>query len=796
MKILSVTSEIYPLVKTGGLADVAGALPPALGRLGIEVRTLLPGYPSVIAMMKKGKILHRFPALLGVPARLIGARIAGLDCIVLDAPDLFERAGGPYADATGHDHPDNWRRFAALSRAGAEIAGGVIPGFVPDLVHAHDWQAAMTPAYMRYAGINRPSIVTVHNLAFQGQFPAGIFGALDLPAEAFGLDGVEYYGGVGFLKAGLQSATAITTVSPTYAAEIRTPSFGMGLDGLIEHRAGVVHGIVNGIDTSVWDPATDSHLAANYSARSLKGRLANRRAIESTFWLDNDAAPIFVMISRLTWQKGADLLLAVIDDLVAAGAQARRARHRRFRAGKRLSRRRLASPRPRRRLGLLRRAAGPPDAGRRRRHPHPLALRTLRPHPALRSALRLRAGGGAHRRARRHGDRRQHRRAQRRRRHRHPVHALDRGRHPPRHPPFRRALPRPETMDGDAAAGHEGRRLLGPQRGALCRTLRLPPARTRTRRMILTVATTPFDDQKPGTSGLRKKVPHFQQPNYVENFIQSIFDSLEGFDGKTLVIGGDGRFYNREVIQIALKMAAANGFGRVLVGRGGILSTPAASHVIRKNRAFGGIILSASHNPGGPTEDFGIKYNIGNGGPAPEKYTNAIYARSREITEYRILDAPDIDLDAIASLALGRMTVEVIDPVADYAALMETLFDFDAIRAAFAGGFRMAFDAMHAVTGPYATEILENRLGAPKGTVRNGTPLPDFGGHHPDPNLVHAKALHDTMMAPDAPGFRRRLRRRRRPQPDHRRAASSSRRRIRWPCLPPTPISRRATPRD
>ncbi|MCB1402857.1 MAG: alpha-D-glucose phosphate-specific phosphoglucomutase, partial [Rhodobacteraceae bacterium] len=214
--------------------------------------------------------------------------------------------------------------------------------------------------------------------------------------------------------------------------------------------------------------------------------------------------------------------------------------------------------------------------------------------------------------------------------------------------------------------------------------------------MIRTVPTTPFDDQKPGTSGLRKKVPHFQQPNYVENFVQSIFDSLENFAGKTLVIGGDGRYFNREVIQVALKMAAANGFGRVLVGRGGILSTPAASHVIRKFRAFGGIILSASHNPGGPTEDFGIKYNIGNGGPAPEKYTNAIYAGSREITEYRILDAPDVDLDITGTTMLGPMQVEVIDPVADYAELMESLFDFDAIRAAFAGGFRMAFDAMSA----------------------------------------------------------------------------------------------------
>ncbi|MFT3974005.1 MAG: alpha-D-glucose phosphate-specific phosphoglucomutase [Amaricoccus sp.] len=270
---------------------------------------------------------------------------------------------------------------------------------------------------------------------------------------------------------------------------------------------------------------------------------------------------------------------------------------------------------------------------------------------------------------------------------------------------------------------------------------------------IKIVATKPYTDQKPGTSGLRKKVPHFQQPNYVQNFLQSIFDSLEGFGGKTLVIGGDGRFFNREVIQIALKMAAANGFGRVLVGRGGLLSTPAASNVIRQHRAFGGIILSASHNPGGPTEDFGIKYNTGNGGPAPERITEAIFERTKEIEDYRILDVPDLDLDRPGVQPLGAMTVEVIDPVADYAALMETLFDFPAIKAMFAGGFRMAFDAMSAITGPYATEILEGRLGAARGTVRNGTPLPDFGGHHPDPNLVHAKALYDDMMAPDAPDF-------------------------------------------
>ncbi len=271
--------------------------------------------------------------------------------------------------------------------------------------------------------------------------------------------------------------------------------------------------------------------------------------------------------------------------------------------------------------------------------------------------------------------------------------------------------------------------------------------------MIRTVPTAPYKDQKPGTSGLRKKVPVFAQENYAENFIQSIFDSLEGFEGKTLVIGGDGRYYNREVIQKALKMAAAAGFGKVMVGQGGILSTPAASNIIRKYGAFGGIILSASHNPGGPNEDFGIKYNIGNGGPAPEKITEAIFERSKIISEYKIADAPDIDLDTQGSFDLAGMTVEVVDPVADYAQLMESLFDFDAIRNLISGGFRIAMDSMGAVTGPYAKEIIEKRLGAPAGSVRNATPLPDFGGHHPDPNLVHAKELYDDVMSADGPDF-------------------------------------------
>ena len=270
---------------------------------------------------------------------------------------------------------------------------------------------------------------------------------------------------------------------------------------------------------------------------------------------------------------------------------------------------------------------------------------------------------------------------------------------------------------------------------------------------INTIATTPYPDQKPGTSGLRKKVPVFQQENYAENFIQSVFDSLDGFAGKTLVIGGDGRFYNREVIGKAIRMAAANGFGKVIVGRDGILSTPAASNIIRKYGAFGGLVLSASHNPGGPNEDFGIKYNIGNGGPAPEKITDAIFARTQVIDRYLIADEAAPDLGRIGTASIGDMTVDVIDPVADYAALMETLFDFEAIRAMFASGFTMVFDAMHAVTGPYATDILEKRLGAPAGTARNAVPSEDFGGHHPDPNLVHAKELYELMMSADAPDF-------------------------------------------
>ncbi len=269
----------------------------------------------------------------------------------------------------------------------------------------------------------------------------------------------------------------------------------------------------------------------------------------------------------------------------------------------------------------------------------------------------------------------------------------------------------------------------------------------------VTCPTTPFDGQRPGTSGLRKSVKTFEQPRYLENFVQSIFDCLDGLVGATLVVGGDGRYHNRTAIQTIMRMAAANGVARVVVGAGGILSTPAASCVIRKRKALGGIILSASHNPGGPDGDFGIKFNAANGGPAPELLTEAFFRRSGEVAAYRTVEAADVDLDQLGERTLGAMTVEVIDPVADYAELMESLFDMAAIRALFASGFRMVFDAMHAVTGPYAVEILERRLGAPAGTAINAVPLEDFGGHHPDPNLAHAVDLVAALNGADAPDF-------------------------------------------
>ncbi|MBF0471508.1 MAG: alpha-D-glucose phosphate-specific phosphoglucomutase [Gammaproteobacteria bacterium] len=271
--------------------------------------------------------------------------------------------------------------------------------------------------------------------------------------------------------------------------------------------------------------------------------------------------------------------------------------------------------------------------------------------------------------------------------------------------------------------------------------------------MIQTITTTPFSDQRPGTSGLRKKVSHFQQPHYLENFVQAIFDTQTALKGGTLVVGGDGRYYNRHAVQIILRMAAANGVNRVIVGAGGLLSTPAASAVIRKYQTQGGIILSASHNPGGEDGDFGIKFNSDNGGPAAEQITEAIYARTKTITHYAIVESEEIAIDQPQTTALGEMAIEIIDPVSDYAELMESLFDFNAIRTMLASGTTLRFDAMHAITGPYATEILEGRLGAAPGSVINGIPLPDFGGHHPDPNLAHAKELVEELFSATPPDF-------------------------------------------
>ena len=323
MQVLSVASEVYPLIKTGGLADVAGALPGALAHRGVHVRTLLPGYPAVMDKLAGRDALHEFDDLLGARATLFAAELDGLQLLVLDAPELFAREGNPYGEAGGKDFADNWRRFAALALAGCRIAEGAAEGWRPDLVHAHDWQAAMTPVYLRHSGKagRIPSVMTVHNLAFQGQFSAAVFDRLGLPASAFHVDGIEYYGDVGFLKGGLQTATAITTVSPTYAEEICTPDFGMGLDGLLRMRNGDLHGIVNGIDTALWDPAADASLPQTFSAARLGARRANRNALTERMGLDEGDGPLFAVVSRLTWQKGMDILVETVDEILAGGGR-------------------------------------------------------------------------------------------------------------------------------------------------------------------------------------------------------------------------------------------------------------------------------------------------------------------------------------------------------------------------------------------------------------------------------------------------------------------------------------------
>ncbi|MBL0372218.1 glycogen synthase GlgA [Rhizobium sp. KVB221] len=321
MKILSVASELFPLVKTGGLADVAGALPLALAPLGITVRTLLPGYPSVMAKLTNPRKIADLPALLGEPASILFVKHADLELYILDAPFYFDREGGPYTDVTGLDHDDNWRRFAALSLAGAELANELDPNWSPDLVHVHDWQAALTPVYLKYSprGAHIPSVITIHNIAFQGQFSPAIFPELSLPEDAFDVAGVEYYGDVGFLKGGMRTAWALTTVSPTYASEILEPQFGMGLQGLVAERVEDLVGIVNGIDDDVWNPATDKHITQTYDASSLKKRADNRKALCSRFGLTPGSGPVFCVISRLTWQKGIDLIVAAADFIVENG---------------------------------------------------------------------------------------------------------------------------------------------------------------------------------------------------------------------------------------------------------------------------------------------------------------------------------------------------------------------------------------------------------------------------------------------------------------------------------------------
>ncbi|MBP2237398.1 starch synthase [Sinorhizobium kostiense] len=323
MNVLSVASEVYPLVKTGGLADVVGALPSALQPHGIRTRTLVPGYPAVLHKLKKRKTVGGIDNLFGHPAKVLAAEYDGLDLLVLDQPALYHRDGGPYLDTTGRDYPDNFRRFAALSLAAAEIAGDdVVPGWKPEIVHVHDWQAALTPVYMRFGSArDLPTVLTIHNIAFQGQFGASVFPELSLPSEAFSMQFLEYYGDVGFLKGGLQTASAITTVSPSYSQEILTAEFGMGLDGLLASRLASLAGIVNGIDVDTWNPETDPYIAQNYGPGTLKKRAANRKVLEERFGLDKTPGPIFCVISRLTWQKGMDLLAQVTDDIVALGGK-------------------------------------------------------------------------------------------------------------------------------------------------------------------------------------------------------------------------------------------------------------------------------------------------------------------------------------------------------------------------------------------------------------------------------------------------------------------------------------------
>ena len=324
LRVLAVASEIYPIVKTGGLADVVGALPAALRAYDIETRTLVPGYPDVIKALPEAEELLHVPHFFGGPVRLLGGSHGNLDLLVLDAPHLFARPGNPYVTPDGKDWPDNGVRFAALSRMAAEIGQGAIPSFVPDVVHAHDWQAGLAPAYLHYADRPRPgTVMTAHNLAYQGRFPHEMLDAFGLPPKSFAIHGVEYYGAISFLKAGLQFSDRITTVSPTYAREIQTDEGGMGLGGLLRERSQVLSGILNGIDISVWNPATDPDIAARFSAPELKSRAAaNKLALQRRLDLDpSPNAPLLGVVSRLSWQKGLDILLENVPTILDEGMQ-------------------------------------------------------------------------------------------------------------------------------------------------------------------------------------------------------------------------------------------------------------------------------------------------------------------------------------------------------------------------------------------------------------------------------------------------------------------------------------------
>jgi phosphoglucomutase len=751
MNVLFVSPEVYPLVKTGGLADVTGALPLALGRLGADVRVLLPAYRGLLdhdALTSGREILADIPDLFGGPAEVWEAICkTGLRVLLVHAPHLYDRDGGPYLDTFGRDWPDNDVRFAALSLVGAQIANGLLRDWRPSIVHVHDWQASPTLAYLTARPAPVKTVLTIHNLAFQGVFASERLSVLGIPEQLNSLDGMEYYGHVSFLKAGIQFADAITTVSPTYAQEILSPAEGMGMQGVLLGRQAALSGIVNGVDVHVWDPATDPLLPHHYDANDIGGKALNKSALQREVGLDERSdLPLFAVVSRLSEQKGLDLVVDCVPQIVESGqlvvlGSGDPALEAAYTAAAAAHPGRLAFVSGFNE-GLAHRMQAGADVVMVPSRFEPCGLTQLCGLRYGTLPFVSRVGGladtviDANEAALTDGV------------------ATGFVFAPVTAEAMRRALHRVLSLWNDPIAWARTReRAMGrdvswdlPARRYLALYESLVPVS-----VVRHVSTKPFVGQRPGTSGLRKKVTVFQQPHYLENFVASIFSSLENFAGQTLVVGGDGRFYNDVATQTIIKMAAAAGFGRVLVGQHGLLSTPAVSAEIRKHGAFGGIILSASHNEGGPLGDFGIKYNTGNGGPALEALTEAMYSASQTISAYSIAEAADVDLSTVGSTVVGTTVIDIIDPVADWADLMETLFDFPAIRALFASGFRLHMDSMSAVTGPYARALFEQRLGAPAGTVVNGEPLPDFGGHHPDPNPVHAHSVIDALSSKNAP---------------------------------------------